>query len=213
LVVDETPDDATDDVQLKSKSAFLGRGSDPFLKADTMVSRGSCKAVVCCVGEHSTRGKYQADVSDEINQNTNLQTKLKNLANQFQLFALFAGIAIFLILCIMTFIEIGVGGSEFNPDGSKNEYMKNAADILFSKLPQHINLVVVLIVVAIPEGLPLTVGMSMAFSVMKMYKDGILVRKLDAPEKLAGCEEILCGKTATITTNDMKVAYLYLEGN
>lgn len=67
LVVDETPDDATDDVLLKSKSAFLGRGSDPFLKADTMVNRGSCKAVVCCVGEHSTRGKYQADVSDEIN--------------------------------------------------------------------------------------------------------------------------------------------------
>ena len=66
LVVDETPDDATDDVQLKSKSAFIGGGSDPFLKADTMVSRGSCKAVVCCVGEHSTRGKYQADVKDEL---------------------------------------------------------------------------------------------------------------------------------------------------
>jgi magnesium-transporting ATPase (P-type) len=67
LVVDETPDDATDDVLLKSKSAYLGRGSDPFLRADTMINRGSCKAVVCCVGEHSSRGKYQADLSDEIN--------------------------------------------------------------------------------------------------------------------------------------------------
>lgn len=113
----------------------------------------------------------------------------------------------------MTFIEIGVGSADKKPDGTDNTNKKNAADILFSKLPQHVNLVVVLIVVAIPEGLPLTVGVSLAFSVMKMYKDGILVRKLDAPEKLAGCEEILCGKTATITTNDMKVAYFYLEGN
>lgn len=113
----------------------------------------------------------------------------------------------------MTFVEIGVGAPEFNEDGSKNENYKNAAKILFSKLPAHLNLVVVLIVVAIPEGLPLTVGVSLAFSVMKMHNDGILVRKLDAPEKLAGCEEILCGKTATITTNDMKVAFFYLEGN
>jgi magnesium-transporting ATPase (P-type) len=67
--------------------------------------------------------------------------------------------------------------------------------------------------VAIPEGLPLTVGVSLAFSVKKMFNDGILVRKLDAPERLAGCEEILCGKTATITTNEMTVAYFYLEAN
>jgi Ca2+-transporting ATPase len=101
----------------------------------------------------------------------------------------------------MTFIEMGVGASD-----------KGAFRVLLSRIPAHLNLVVVLIVMAIPEGLPLTVGVSLAFSVMKMHKDGILVRKLDAPEKLAGVEEILCGKTATITTSDMKVAHFYLEG-
>lgn len=82
LVIDETPNDATDEVQLKTKAPFRSlnyeehRGQpetgDPFLKADSMVSRGSCKVVVCCVGEHSSRGKYQADVSDELNQDTSL---------------------------------------------------------------------------------------------------------------------------------------------
>ena len=48
------------------------------------------------------------------------------------------------------------------------------------------SLIAVLVIVAIPEALPLTVGVSLAFSVMKMYKDGILIRKLDAPERLAG---------------------------
>jgi Ca2+-transporting ATPase len=59
---------------------------------------------------------------------------------------------------------------------------------------------VVLIVVAIPEGLPLTVGISLAFSVMKMYNsDKILVKQLDAPEKMGEIEEIIIGKTGTLT--------------
>lgn len=74
-------------------------------------------------------------------------------------------------------------------------------------------MVVVYIVVAVPEGLPMTIGISLAFSVMKMYKDGILVRKLGAPEQLGACDEILSGKTGTLTKNDMKVSYFVLEGN
>ena len=214
LVIDETPNDATDEVNLKTKAPFRSlnyedhRGQpeagDPFLRADSMVSRGSCKAVVCCVGENSSRGRDGADQANELNQDTRLQKKLKNLGDQLLLVALLAGAIIFVILLIMTFIEVGVGDA-------KNK--KSVADILFERLPEHINLVVVLIVVCIPEGLPLTVGLSLAFSVKKMFADGILVRKLDAPERLAGCEEILCGKTATITSNEMTVAHFYLEGN
>jgi Ca2+-transporting ATPase len=118
----------------------------------------------------------------------------------------------------MTIFEAVYGDTKYNEDGNggkvTNPNYKSAFAILISKLPLHINLVVVLIVVAIPEGLPLTVGVSLAFSVMKMYKDDrILVRKLDAPEKMAGCEELLVGKTATLTQNKMKVHTFYLEGN
>lgn len=76
----------------------------------------------------------------------------------------------------------------------------------------HINLVVVLVVVAIPEGLPMLVGFLLAFSVMKMHDDQILVRKLDAPERMAGCDEILVGKTGTLTQNQMKVEAYFLSG-
>jgi len=75
-----------------------------------------------------------------------------------------------------------------------------------------INLTVVLAVVSIPEGLPLAIGVSLAFSVMKMYEDKLLVRKLDAPEKMGSIEEILCGKTGTITTGDMKVSQFICQG-
>jgi Ca2+-transporting ATPase len=72
-------------------------------------------------------------------------------------------------------------------------------------------LIVVLIVVSIPEGLPLTIGVSLAFTVMRMYSENILVRKLDAPEKMGSVEEILVSKTSTITKSEMKVAQFYCE--
>lgn len=50
---------------------------------------------------------------------------------------------------------------------------------LLSQLPKTINLIVVLVIVAIPEGLPLTIGVSLAFSVIRMYNhDKILVKNL-----------------------------------
>jgi len=65
--------------------------------------------------------------------------------------------------------------------------------------------------VAIPEGLPMMIGVSLAFTVMKMNADKILVRKLDAPEKMGAVEEICCGKTGTITSAQMRVAQFFCE--
>jgi len=79
-------------------------------------------------------------------------------------------------------------------------------------LPYYINLLVVMAVVSIPEGLPLTIGVSLAFSVMNMFKDKILIRKLDSPEKMGGVDEICCGKTGTVTQGSMKVAQFHCEG-
>lgn len=74
------------------------------------------------------------------------------------------------------------------------------------------NQLVVLFVVVVPEGLPLTIGVSLAFSTGRMYsEDRILVKELDAPEKMGEVNEIIVGKTSTITTGDMKVAHFLCE--
>jgi P-type E1-E2 ATPase len=67
------------------------------------------------------------------------------------------------------------------------------------------------VVVSVPDGLPITIGVSLAFSVMKMFNQKILVRKLDAPENMSGIQEICCGKTGTLTNNDMKVVQFFCE--
>lgn len=212
LRVDEEPED--DNVQQKAKAAREDDG-DPFLKCDSLVVRGTCKALVAAVGQYSSRGKYATSISEQLNKVTALQTKLKNLSGQFNIFAILSAFLVLIILITMTVIESVYAGNsaKFDADGAEIPNKKSVADVIFSKLPQHINLVVVLIVVAVPEGLPMTVGISLAFSVMRMFKERILVRKLESPEQLGGCDEIVCGKTACITQNDMKVNFFILEGN
>lgn len=73
-------------------------------------------------------------------------------------------------------------------------------------------MLVVLFVVVVPEGLPLTIGVSLAFTTGRMYtEDKILVKRLDAPEKMGEVNEILVGKTSTLTTGKMKVRQFLCE--
>jgi len=132
---------------------------------------------------------------------------LKNLSDQFTLYGIYGALAIFALLIIRLIIEL-VAVDANAPDAANKP---GVAGILLSKLTGHVNLVVVLVVVSIPEGLPLTIGVSLAFTVMRMYSEKILVRKLDAPEKMGSVEEILVGKTSTITKNDMKVTQFLCE--
>jgi P-type E1-E2 ATPase len=67
------------------------------------------------------------------------------------------------------------------------------------------------IVVAVPEGLPLAVTISLAYSVMQMKKENNLVRRLDASETMGGANEICTDKTGTLTKNQMTVQQIYID--
>lgn len=68
---------------------------------------------------------------------------------------------------------------------------------------------ITVVVVAIPEGLPLAVTISLAYSVMKMKQENNLVRKLDASETMGGADQICTDKTGTLTQNVMTVRGLW----
>lgn len=70
---------------------------------------------------------------------------------------------------------------------------------------------ITVVVVAVPEGLPLAVTISLAYSVMKMKLENNLVRKLDASETMGGANEICTDKTGTLTKNQMTVKEIYLN--
>lgn len=66
-----------------------------------------------------------------------------------------------------------------------------------------------MVVVAVPEGLPLAVTTSLAISVRKMYKENNLVRYLYACETMGGANNVCSDKTGTLTTNRMTVVSIY----
>ncbi len=78
-----------------------------------------------------------------------------------------------------------------------------------NKVVNFIIIAITVIVVAVPEGLPLAVTISLAFSVMKMKLENNLVRKLDASETMGGANEICTDKTGTLTKNQMSVKEFY----
>ena len=63
-----------------------------------------------------------------------------------------------------------------------------------------------LLIVCIPEGMPLVISMAMAFSVDQLKKENMLIKSLDALETSGQLIDVLTGKTATLTTGDMEVA-------
>ena len=166
-----------------------------------MIQEGHCRALVCCVGRASSRGVV--DKALETAKETKLQGKLKNLGDGF------TSASLVMVGIIFAAVLVRLGINIWKEDAVEKA---TTADLLLDRLPRMLNLIVVLVIVSIPEGLPLTVGVSIAFSVTAMYRDRILIRRLDAPEKMGSVSEICCGKTAALTTNEMKVAHFYCQG-
>ena len=81
------------------------------------------------------------------------------------------------------------------------------------KLLQIVTISITVIIVAVPEGLPLAISISMAFSIDTMKnKSGLLIKNLEAFETMGTVTELCVGKTATLTKNDMTVNSFYVGG-
>ena len=83
---------------------------------------------------------------------------------------------------------------------------------LLKEIVHFFIIAITVVVVAMPEGLPLAVTISLAYSVMKMKLENNLVRKLDASETMGGADQICTDKTGTLTQNKMTVKGLYTMG-
>lgn len=174
-------------------------GSDPFLLSQTLVITGVGKAVVAAVGRNSRRGVEEEKLDTE--SKTPLQTKLENLGSTFTKWGIYASIAILIANFInLTFTLIF------------NEAIRNDAPKIIKSIVDYLTLSIAIIIVAVPEGLPLAISLSLAYSVRKMKDDQILVKNLYSPEVMGTVEEICTGKTATLTKNEMQVRQFYTQG-
>jgi P-type Ca2+ transporter type 2B len=172
-------------------------GPDPFLLSNSLVSTGAGRAVVLCVGERSRRGLKESKLDTE--SKTPLQMKLQNLASQFTKWGLIGASAVFIALLVNFIIRTSTM-SDYQTAG---KILKGISDMF--------TFAIAIVIVAVPEGLPLAITISLACSVMRMKQDGVLVRNLDSPEVMGRVDEIITGKTGTLTRSEMKVDKFYSQ--
>ncbi|PLN83841.1 putative P-type calcium ATPase [Aspergillus taichungensis] len=160
---------------------------DPFIVSGAKVSEGVGTFLVTAVGVHSTYGKTMMSLQDE-GQTTPLQTKLNMLAEYIAKLGLSAGLLLFVVLFIKFLAT-----------------MKDipTADDKGQAFLQIFIVAVTIIVVAVPEGLPLAVTLALAFATTRMLKDNNLVRLLRACETMGNATTICSDKTGTLTENKM----------
>lgn len=138
---------------------------NPFLISGTMVENGRGLAVVVCVGENTRMGQIQ-QMLDDSDDMTPLQQKLGRIANRIGVMGLImAGVTAIGMTVWLVYDSIADG------QGFNEARIHRIIDILIYAIT--------IIVMAVPEGLPLAVTLSLAYSVSKMKDENNLVRQLD----------------------------------
>ncbi|KAI8806547.1 hypothetical protein BJ742DRAFT_898964, partial [Cladochytrium replicatum] len=162
---------------------------DPFFLSGTKVTNGVGRMVTIAVGTNSMNGRSMMALEVEPDQ-TPLQEKLSRLADLIAKVG--GGTALgMVVLLIVLYFSLRRG------DKPVVDVVKDMLDVLISG--------VTLIVVAVPEGLPLAVTLSLAYATIRMLKDQNLVRHLMACETMGNATTICSDKTGTLTLNRMTV--------
>ncbi|XP_026673717.1 plasma membrane calcium-transporting ATPase 2 isoform X6 [Ceratina calcarata] len=177
--------------QRKKKSLTGDEGVE--ITGNSHVSSGKHEA-----GENHHAPSQGAAAGEGKKEKSVLQAKLTKLAIQIG----YAGSTIAVLTVIILVIQFCVKTFVIDEKPWKNTYAGN--------LVRHLIIGVTVLVVAVPEGLPLAVTLSLAYSVKKMMKDNNLVRHLDACETMGNATAICSDKTGTLTTNRMTVVQSYI---
>jgi Ca2+-transporting ATPase len=175
------------------KALELGQSTrhlDPFIISGAKVLEGMGTCLVTSVGVNSSFGKIMMSVRTEI-EATPLQKKLETLALAIAKLGSTAAGLLFFILLIRFLAGLP------NDDRPAEEKASSFVDILI--------VAITIIVVAVPEGLPLAVTLALAFATTRLLKENNLVRVLRACETMGNATTICSDKTGTLTTNKMTV--------
>ncbi|KAI4259540.1 MAG: hypothetical protein LQ352_000727 [Teloschistes flavicans] len=163
---------------------------DPFIISGSKVLEGVGTYLVTSVGVNSSFGKIMMGLQAE-NEETPLQAKLARMANWIGYLGTSAAGLLFFIL-LFRFLA-GLPGNKDTPTKRSHTFL----DILI--------VAITIIVVAVPEGLPVAVTLALSFATKKMFKENNLVRHLRACETMGNATTICSDKTGTLTQNEMTV--------
>ncbi len=162
-----------------------------MLYSGCYVTSGSGKAAAVAVGDGTEFGKIAKELSKSEKTATPLQVKMAKLGKIITIFGACSAGVIFIIQMIYAFLQ-------------SNLSFNSISDIFINSI--------VLIVAAVPEGLPTIVAVSLALNIIKMSKQNALVKKMIACETVGSVNVICSDKTGTLTENKMTVTKVFEKG-
>eukprot|EP00727_Mastigamoeba_balamuthi_P013062 m51a1_g8379 putative calcium-translocating p-type pmca-type (1103) ;mRNA; r:170020-174803 len=211
------------------------RDQDPFLLSGCKVTDGSGSFLVTAIGPRSEWGKTMASLGDKTRP-TPLQENLDEMAELIGKFGMTVAGVVFVVLFLWWLIPALTFGCDWTCSAAVNG-TKDACEPLpsgdpstwssedlarcscegydWSQAKQIVSFLIIaitIVVVAVPEGLPLAVTISLAYSMKQMYHDNNLVRHLKACETMSNCTNICSDKTGTLTENRMTVVRGWVAG-
>ena len=177
-----------------------GDGAYPrnVILRSTMVMNGRGEFVVTAVGDATEIGKVAKKSTEQTSVETPLHIQLDKLAKMISKVGSVVSVAAFFIFLIHDILT--------NPAWGGKDYFYMAEIVL-----NYFMMAVTLIVMAVPEGLPMAITLSLALNMRRMLKSNNLVRKLHACETMGAVTVICTDKTGTLTQNKMQVSALELK--
>ena len=161
----------------------------------TMVMNGRGTAVVTAVGDATEIGKVAQKSTESTSVKTPLNIQLDKLAKFISKIGTIVSVAAFVIFLVHDILT--------NSIWHGNDYFGMMHIVL-----NYFMMAVTLIVMAVPEGLPMAVTLALALNMRRMLKSNVLVRKLHASETMGAVTVICTDKTGTLTQNKMRVDHI-----
>lgn len=208
--------------KLEEKKAELGgkKGgahdvTSPVLLSGTQIATGEGWFICLVVGKNSCDGKIKSKLEQNSDEMTPLQLKLEKIGEDLGMMGMYAAIFTLHILLLRFFITKFVT-REMNlysytaSDATNPDDKTVNLQLYFIEWLSYLLVAISIIVVAVPEGLPLAVMITLAFSVKQMLIDQNFVKKLASCEIMGGANNICSDKTGTLTKNEMTVTNIYV---
>ncbi|XP_078151095.1 calcium-transporting ATPase 5, plasma membrane-type-like isoform X1 [Carex rostrata] len=200
---------AIDESSMTGESKIVNKNQNgPFLMSGCKVADGYGTMMVTAVGLNTEWGLLMANISEDNGEETPLQVRLNGVATFIGMVGLTVAVTVLFVLWIRYFT-----GNTKNSDGT-TQFVKGQTSVKQSFIGaiKIFTIAVTIVVVAVPEGLPLAVTLTLAYSMRKMMRDKALVRRLSACETMGSATTICSDKTGTLTLNQMTVVEAYVGG-
>ncbi|KAF9607031.1 hypothetical protein IFM89_030804 [Coptis chinensis] len=178
----------------------------PFLLSGAKVVDGYGRMLVTSVGMNTAWGEMMSSINRDTNDRTPLQVRLDQLTSYIGKVGLSVAFLVLVVLLVRYFT-----GHTVDANG-KREFFggKTKFNDVMNAMVRIVSDAITIVVVAIPEGLPLAVTLTLAYSMKRMMADQAMVRKLSACETMGEATIICTDKTGTLTLNQMKVTEFWI---